>query len=97
MTKSEIVRQVSRATGVPRSRTQTILRELLDSIERALSEGEDVELRRFGSFRISERRRTSARHPRTGEVLTIPARIHPVFRPSRTLRDKVERSGAVGS
>lgn len=97
MTKSEIVSEISGKRGVPLDRTATILRRMIETIEKALSEGEDVELRRFGSFRIRERRGTRARHPQTGEELRIPARILPVFRPSRILMERVEGSGPEGT
>jgi nucleoid DNA-binding protein len=97
MTKSEIAREISRRRGVPQDRTETILREMIGTIEKALTEGEDVQFRRFGSFCVRVRRGTRARHPLTGEELTIPARILPVFRPSRTLMERVEGSGAEGT
>jgi integration host factor subunit beta len=97
MNKSEIIREISRTRGVSQTRTEIILREMLGTIERTLSEGEDVELRRFGSFRIRERKKTQARHPGTGRPFSIPARILPVFRPSRALMEQVDRSGMEGT
>jgi len=90
MNISDIVREISHQRGCPRTRTAAIVKEMFGTIERALTDGEDVELRRFGSFRIRERRKTQARHPRTGEPVSVPARIHPVFRPSPLLKERVD-------
>jgi nucleoid DNA-binding protein len=95
MNLAEIVREVSARRGAPRAHTERIIKAFLGGIERALSDGEEVELRRFGSFRIRERRRLEMRHPGTGERITVPARILPVFRPAEALRRAV-REGTTG-
>ncbi|MBD3334699.1 MAG: hypothetical protein GF355_04205 [Candidatus Eisenbacteria bacterium] len=89
VTVTELVSAMSRESGRSRSQTDRIVRELLGAVVRALTEGQDVELRRFGAFRIRERRAARGRHPRTGEELQIPARIAPVFRPAQSLKDRV--------
>ncbi|MBU1701012.1 MAG: HU family DNA-binding protein [Candidatus Eisenbacteria bacterium] len=89
MNMSDIIAEISVYRGVPKTRTSRILREMLGTMERALSEGEEIELRRFGSFRIRERKRAQCKNPRTGKEFTIPAKILPVFRPSQRLRERV--------
>jgi integration host factor subunit beta len=55
---------------------------ILDNIVRALRRGEAVELRRFGSFHIRERRARTGRNPKTGIVVNLPAKKIAFFRPA---------------
>jgi nucleoid DNA-binding protein len=66
---------------------EQVLDAVLDSIGEALSRGESIDLRGFGSFRISEKKERQGRNPRTGETLTIAARRAAVFKPSRELNE----------
>lgn len=59
---------------------------VLDSLAEALSQGRDVELRPFGSFRVLERKARTGRNPRTGEPMTIPARRAVLFRAGASMR-----------
>jgi len=43
----------------------------------------------FGTFEARQRKARTGRNPRTGEVIQIPARTSPAFRPGKTLKDKV--------
>jgi integration host factor subunit beta len=70
----------------------TVIVELiLDSIVQALGRGEKVEVRGFGSFRRRQRRGRIARNPRTGGRVEVPPKKIPYFKPSKELRERVER------
>ena len=89
MNLSDIIAEISSNRGVPKARTGRILKEMLGTMERALSEGEEIELRRFGCFRIRERKSARCTNPKTGREFIIPAKILPVFRPSQKLKERV--------
>ena len=58
-------------------------------ISAALKSGDKVALAGFGTFETRQRKARTGRNPRTGEVIQIPARRSPAFRPGKTLKDKV--------
>lgn len=89
MTKADIVEHISNGTGLTRVETEAVLDGFFYTIIKALSEGDSVELRGFGSFRTRERAARIARNPQTGEQIPIPARIVPVFKPAKGFRKKV--------
>ena len=63
----------------------------------ALARGDGIELRGFGTFKVRHRKARTGRNPRTGEPVEVPARDVPVFKPSRLLRNRVDRgSGSSG-
>ena len=91
MNKRELVREVSAKTQVSRGATGRIVEEFLAAMRRALSDGHRVELRRFGAFDLRRRRGRGLRNPRTGRSYRVPARVVPIFRAARALRDGVRR------
>jgi len=89
MTKTELVEALSKNTGLTRRETATVTDSLFDLITDELSKGETVEIRGFGSFVTRERGARTARNPKTGATVQVPARTVPAFRASKALKDKV--------
>ena len=94
MTKADLVEAISTETGVSKNHTAVIIDGMLDAMCRALSEGKHLEIRGFGTFKVRERRARRARNPRSGSEVMVPAKLVPVFKPSKHLRNKVARSEA---
>jgi len=89
MTKADLVEQISGTTGVSKNHTALIVDSLLDAFCRALSEGKHLEIRGFGTFKVRERRARRARNPRSGNEVMVPAKLVPVFKPSKELKAMV--------
>jgi len=86
MTKADLVEGISARTGISRNHTALIVDQLLDAVSRALTEGRHLEIRGFGTFKVRERRARRARNPRSGSEVMVPAKIVPVFKPSKELK-----------
>jgi integration host factor subunit beta len=89
MTKADLVEEISGKTGVSKNHTAIIVDGLIDSVCRALSEGKHLEIRGFGTFKVRERRARRARNPRSGTEVMVPAKLVPVFKPSKELRSTI--------
>lgn len=89
MTKADLVDTISGETGISRHHTGIIVDGVLDAICRALSEGRHIEIRGFGTFKVRERRARRARNPRSGSEVPVPAKLVPVFKPSKELKAQV--------
>ena len=61
------------------------------SIVRTLRSGEKVEIRGFGSFHTRQRRGRIGRNPKTGARVEVPPKRIPFFKPSKELRELLER------
>ncbi len=92
MTKADLVDEISGSTGISRQHTGIIVDQLLDAVCRALSEGRHLEIRGFGTFKVRERRARRARNPRSGTEVMVPAKLVPVFKPSKELKAHVLES-----
>ena len=90
MTKAELVEKVADKIQLPKKQTETVVDILLNSITEALSAGDKVELRGFGSFRIRNRNPREGRNPKTGDTVQIPAKRVPFFKAGKALREMVD-------
>jgi len=86
MTKAELVENISEETGVNKKDTGIIVNLIMENIGQALVDGDKVELRGFGSFKVKTRQSRLARNPRTGESVNVPAKRVPFFKASNELK-----------
>ena len=82
-TKLEICSRVSKRTNTPVVEIKPIFESILDEILAILSEGDRIELRGFGAFRVKDRKKRVGRNPRTGQLVDIPSHKIPVFKFSK--------------
>jgi integration host factor subunit beta len=59
-----------------------------------LNQGEKIELRGFGSFRVRERGARRGRNPKTGDPVSIPAKRVPYFKPGKELKELINDDNA---
>jgi integration host factor subunit beta len=97
MTKADLVEQVSDAIGpgLTRKECALVVDGFLNAVKAALVGGESIEIRGFGTFKVEARKPRVARNPRTGAQVKVPSRDVPVFKPSRQLRERVEKTGGL--
>lgn len=90
MTRVDLVEIVlQEVEGLNRRQSEVIVNGIFDSIRDALSTGEKVELRGFGSFKVRQRRSRDGRNPKTGEPVKVPPKTVPFFKPGKELRERV--------
>lgn len=94
MTKAELIEEVSRAVEMTRKDSEQIVDTIFDSVVRALRSGDKIEIRGFGSFRTRKRQPRIGRNPKTGAKVDVPAKKIPFFKPSKELKDLINRSPA---
>ena len=70
---------------------ETVVDTILDRIADALTDGNRVELRDFGTFCVRDHDARAARNPRTGNTVTVPARAHVYFRPGKGMQARLNR------
>ena len=89
ITKAELVEGVAQAADLTKKDAERLVEIVLESIVETLQEGEKIELRGFGSFRVRERGSRRGRNPKTGEPVDIPAKRVPYFKPGKELRELI--------
>jgi DNA-binding protein HU-beta len=91
--KGDITQQIAQRTGMPKAQAARALDAVLESVQAAVSKGEQVRLSGFGSFRVTETKARQGRNPRTGQAIQIKAGKRVSFSPGSKLVDSV-RGGA---
>ena len=90
VTKRELIKRVEGNTGLLSKESRLIVESVLQNIIVSLLNGEKVEIRGFGSFRLRKKRARIGMNPRTGERgLRIPEKTVIYFRAGKDLRDKL--------
>ncbi len=89
MTKAELVEDVARAAELTKKDAERLVEIVFESIIETLNQGEKIELRGFGSFRVRERNSRRGRNPKTGDPVDIPAKRVPYFKPGKELKELI--------
>lgn len=91
MTKADIVEKVASGIGMTKLETEAIIEGFFDTVIQALREGNGIEIRGFGSYKVKKKSSRYARNPRTGEKVFVDEHFVPVFKFSKDFKDKVDR------
>ena len=97
MTKAELVEDVARAAELTKKDAERLVEIVFESIIDTLNQGEKIELRGFGSFRVRERGARRGRNPKTGDPVDIPAKRVPYFKPGKELKELINEDEAATS
>jgi integration host factor subunit beta len=71
-----------------------IVNVFFDTISKAISNGERVELRGFGVFDVKQRQARIARNPKNGEAVAVPAKKVPFFRMGKNMKDRINKTNS---
>ena len=93
MTKSELIaRLAERFPQLVVKDADYAVKVLLDAMSDALSRGDRIEIRGFGSFALNYRPPRIGRNPQPGETEKVPEKHVPHFKPGKELRERVDHS-----
>ena len=86
MTKAQLIEEVAKTGRLNKKETEVIVNTIFNSIIDALVQGDKVELRGFGSFRIRQRKARQGRNPKTGASVSVPGKKVPFFKAGKDLK-----------
>jgi len=90
MTKSVLIEKVSeKFEGLTRNQTEIVVDTVFDSIKKALMQGEKIEIRGFGNFRLKTRKPRRARNPKTGESVDVVGKKVLYFKVGKALKEAI--------
>ncbi len=91
MNRNELITQVAQAAGLTRKDATAAVASVFEAVSNALAAGDKVSLPGFGTFEVREHAARTARNPRTGDAIEVPASKAPAFKPGKTLKDAVNK------
>ncbi len=92
MTKRELIEKLAdRVKELSLKDAELVVNTIFDTMTDALTSGDRIEIRGFGSFQVKERSAREGRNPRTGEKVQVEAKKVPFFKVGKELREKVDQ------
>ena len=93
MTKSELIDRITdRHPELSSKDIELAVKTILDTMSQALSQGDRIEIRGFGSFSLHFRNPRLGRNPKTGESVELKGKYVPHFKPGKELREQVNQN-----
>lgn len=93
MTKSELIELLAaKQKHLPTKDVELAVKQVLEIMSDALSQGDRIEIRGFGSFSLHYRGARQGRNPKTGDAVALAGKYVPHFKPGKELRERVDQS-----
>ena len=90
MTKSELIESIAaKQSQLSGKDVELAVKMILEHMSQALSHGERIEIRGFGSFSLHFREPRRGRNPKTGDAVELNGKYVPHFKPGKELRERV--------
>jgi len=90
MNNADLINHVAKSVGISKSQAGDAVESMLSGIQNTLADGGLVSLVGFGVFSVTSRAARTARNPRTGEPIEVPAANAPKFKPGKVLKCAVK-------
>ena len=87
MTKAQLAAQLSTTLETNKTEAEKTVDAVFAAIAQALKDGEKLDIRGFGVFKVKDQAARTARNPRTGEAIAVPAKKVATFKPSKDLAE----------
>jgi DNA-binding protein HU-beta len=90
MNKQDIAEKVQGVLGGTKADAERAMECVIDTIVKALKSGDEVSVAGLGIFKTKMRAARTARNPRTGETVNVPAMRVPKFQAAKALKEAVK-------
>lgn len=90
MNKAALVERIADRHGVTKADAERIMETVIDSITSTLKSGGEVAIAGLGAFKVRARAARTARNPRTGAMVQVPATKVPKFTAAKALKESVK-------
>ncbi len=91
MNKTELIAAVAEAANVSKKDADAVIKATFAAIEKAMADGDKVQLIGFGTFESRVRAAREGRNPQNGKTVKIAACKVPAFKASKALKDSINK------
>jgi integration host factor subunit beta len=89
MNKMDIINKLAEEVKLNQKIAKIAVDTVIDTIKKAIVEGERVEIRGFGSFTLRQYKAYKGRNPKSGAVVYVEPKKLPYFKVGKELKDMV--------
>jgi integration host factor subunit beta len=91
MTKSELIELIAAKQGhLPAKDVELAVKQILEIMSDALAQGQRIEIRGFGSFKVKFYNGYKGRNPKTGDIIEVGGKKLPFFKVGKELSEMVD-------
>lgn len=87
MNKSELIKRIASQAGLTQAQATAALQAVETGVIETLTNGGEVALVGFGTFKVTDRAARTGRNPKTGEELQIAASKVPTFKAGKAFKE----------
>ena len=91
MKKTELIAAIAEQSGLSKKDAEKALSATLDTIVKAVADGDKIQLTGFGTFEQRQRNARTGVDPRTGNTIEIAASKVPAFKAGKGFKDIVNK------
>lgn len=96
MIKSELIDNLAaKMTHLPEQKVTDSINHILHCMTQALTAGQRIEIRGFGSFCLRYKSPRNAHNPKTGERVITEGKYSPHFKPGKEMRERINASRTI--
>ncbi len=89
MNKSELIHALAEQKNLKIDEASQVIEAMFATIRDALTAGDRVEIRGFGSFKVKSYGGYTGRNPKNGAVVSVKPKKLPFFRTGKELKDYI--------
>lgn len=90
MTKADIVKEVSKRTGIEATAVMAVVEGFMKAVKGSLAKENNVYLRGFGTFEVKTRKTKTGRNITKNTTVVIPEHKVPTFKPCPDFKNQVK-------
>ena len=94
MNKSNLIETLAKKNGLSIRQAEQIVNIFFDTIADGLADGGRAEIRGFAAFNVKNYEGYQGRNPKSGELIQVPPKKLPFFKPGKELRERVDLEGS---
>lgn len=95
LNKSELIQKMSYECNLSNDDADMFVEIFIDEMKKALLEGNRIEIRGFGSFKMKDYGGYTGRNPKTGEKVEVKPKRMPFFKAGKELKEYVNENNQV--
>ena len=90
MNRSNLIEALTKDTGLTTSNAKEVVKTVFNTMANALADGDRVEIRGFGTFKVKNYDGYTGHNPKTGKPIKVKPKKLPFFKCSPELKDRVD-------
>lgn len=89
MNKMDIINTLTETVKLNQKIAKIAVDTIVDTIKKAIIDGERVEIRGFGSFTLRQYKAYKGRNPKSGDIVYVEPKKLPYFKVGKELKDMI--------